>query len=73
MTPEKRADGGTKSLYGYVALFNGRRYELRAVSSYAAQLAAVEHFKPTKSKRHLVSVHLAEDTNGNTVTQTPTD
>jgi hypothetical protein len=54
--------------FGYIALFGSKRHELYAASSYAAQLAAIEFFKPSKSKRHLVSVHLAE-VGGETVTQ----
>ena len=54
--------------YGYIALYQGRRHELYAESLYAAKVAALEYFKPPKSKRHLVSVHLAE-INGETVTQ----
>jgi hypothetical protein len=45
---------------GYIAFFNDRRIEIYADTSYQAQLKAVEIFKPSKSKRHLVSVHLAE-------------
>lgn len=43
----------------YIALYRDRRYELYAATSYAAYLQAVAHFKPPKSKRHLVTVHLA--------------
>lgn len=57
-----------KPVYGYIALYGGKRHELYAASSYAAQQAAIEHFKPPKSRRHLVSVHLAE-IDGETVTQ----
>jgi hypothetical protein len=55
-------------MYGYIALYQGRRHELHADSLYAAKLAAIEYFKPPKSKQHLVTVHLAE-VNGETVTQ----
>lgn len=58
----------TVPLYGYVALFNGRRAEIYAGSQYAAYLKAVTYFKPAKSKKHLVTVHLAELPNGSTVT-----
>ena len=54
--------------YGYIALYQGRRTELYATSLYAAKMAALEFFKPPKSKRHLVSVHLVE-IDGETVTQ----
>lgn len=53
---------------GYIALYQSERYELSAASQYQAKLAALDHFKPPKSKRHLVSVHLAEK-DGETVTQ----
>lgn len=45
---------------GYIALFNGKRIEVYADTSYQALLKAREIFKPAKSKRHLVSVTLAE-------------
>lgn len=54
--------------YGYIALYRAQRYELHAPSSYEAWKLAVTHFKAPKSKRHLVTVHLAE-LNGETVTQ----
>lgn len=53
---------------GYIALYRGKRTEIYADTLYAAKLKAIEHFKPAKSKRHLVTVHLAE-INGETVTQ----
>jgi hypothetical protein len=55
-------------MYGYIALYQGRRHELHADSLYAAKQAAVAHFKAPKSKQHLVTVHLAE-VDGETVTQ----
>ena len=45
---------------GYVAFYAGRRMDIYALSSYAAQLQAIGFFNPPKSKRHLVSVTLAE-------------
>lgn len=54
--------------YGYIALYGEKRWELYASSLYAAKQAADAHFKPPKSKRHLVTVHLAE-VDGETVTQ----
>jgi hypothetical protein len=56
------------STLGYIALYRGQRYELHADSAYQAQAAAIEHFKPPKSKRHLITVHLAEK-DGQTGTQ----
>jgi len=61
-----------ETLNGYVAFFNGKRHELDAESLYAAKTAAVAHFKPTKSKAHLVSVVLAE-VGGQPVTHVATD
>lgn len=58
---------------GYIALYNGKRAELYASSLYAAKVKATEYFKPAKSKRHLVSVHLAENRDGDVVTHTPVD
>jgi hypothetical protein len=47
-------------MHGYIALYNGKQVEIHADSLYAAHLKAVEHFKPPKSKKHLVSTHLVE-------------
>jgi hypothetical protein len=56
---------------GYVAFFNGKRLEIRASSLYAAKLEAIKQFKAPKSKEHLVSVTLAELSNGQPVVHTP--
>jgi hypothetical protein len=53
---------------GYIALYGEKRFELYADTLYEAKQKALAHFKPPKSKRHLVTVHLAEK-NGETVTQ----
>ncbi len=55
---------------GYIAFFNGKQHELYADSLLDAKEKAIEHFKPAKSKRHLVSVVLAEK-NGQPVTHNP--
>jgi hypothetical protein len=55
---------------GYVAFFNGKRHELYADSLFDAKTKAVEHFKPAKSKAHMVSVVLAEK-DGKPVVHTP--
>lgn len=47
-------------LNGYVFFFGAQRHELLAASLFAAKEAAVAHFKPAKSKRHLVHGMLAE-------------
>lgn len=55
---------------GYVAFFNGKRMDIYAETLYEAKLEALEVFKPAKSKRHLVSVILAEK-DGETVVHAP--
>lgn len=47
-------------LNGYIFFFNGRRVELQAESMYSAHQKAVAHFKPAKSKAHMVHGALAE-------------
>lgn len=58
---------------GYIALFGSRQIEVYAETAYAAQLKAIELFKPARSKRHLVTVHLAEGDDGTAATQTITN
>lgn len=58
--------------YGYICLYAGKRFEVHAASAYEALQQALDHFRPPKSKRHLVSVHLAE-ADGETVTQVITN
>jgi len=60
----------TRQVFGYVCLYNGKRHELYAESHYTAGQAAEAHFKPPKSKRHMVSVMLAEK-DGQTVVHAP--
>ena len=64
--------GTDAASYGYIALYQGKRYELHAASQYAAWQAAVRHFKVKQSKAHLVTVHLAEK-DGETVTHVAVD
>lgn len=46
---------------GYKAFAHGNRTaDIYAETAYAAQLKAIELFKPPKSKRHMVHVHLCE-------------
>lgn len=66
----RAASAPKPDLYGYIALYNGKRHELYASSSARAFDAAVNHFNPPKSKRHMVSVTLAERPDGTTVTHT---
>lgn len=46
--------------YNYVAFYNGKQTTIQAESIYSAKLAAVQYFKPPKSKQHMVSVVLAD-------------
>lgn len=55
---------------GYIAFFQGKRYELYATNMFEAKDLAIAHFKPAKNKQHLVSVHLAEK-DGQEVVHTP--
>ncbi len=45
---------------GYKAFYNGKELEIYADSLYGAKLKAIEQFKPSKSKIHMVHVHLCE-------------
>ena len=54
---------------GYIALYGAKRIEIYANSAYEAKQLALDHFKPNKAKRHLVSVHLCEK-DGQQVVQT---
>ena len=46
---------------GYIAISHkGEKHEVHANTSYEAQQKAIEHFKPPKSKKHLISVYLCE-------------
>ena len=51
----------------YIAFYNGRKIEVQAETSYAAQQEAVKQFKPSKSKAHMVHVHICEREDGSTV------
>lgn len=54
----------------YIAFYNGAKTEIEAESLFAAKTKAVAFFKASKSKAHMVSVHLAEK-DGKPVTHTP--
>ena len=59
---------------GYICLWKGKRCEVEAETSYAAQQKAVETFRRTSRKKvkgYDVSVTLAEK-NGEQVTHAPT-
>ena len=44
----------------YIAFYNGRKLEILARTSYAAQARAIIEFNAPKSKHHMVQVHLAD-------------
>lgn len=55
---------------GYVCFYKGKRIEVYANGTYAAQKLAAAHFKAKKS--YDVNVILAERADGSTVEHTPT-
>lgn len=55
---------------GYIAFYKGRRTEVHADTSYAAQGKAAAFFKVPKKKEHEVTVMLAEK-DGQPVVHTP--
>jgi len=56
--------------HGYVAMYNGARVGVYATSAYAAECLARDHFKPAKSKAHMVHVLVAERPDGSPVVHT---
>lgn len=56
--------------YTYICFYASKQVELKAETSYDAQLKAVAHFKPPRSKQHLVHVLLAKR-DGKPITHTP--
>lgn len=53
--------------YGFKAFYNSCEFDVYAESLLAAKKKAIEHFKPPKSKHHMVTVVLCEK-DGQTVT-----
>lgn len=45
----------------YIAGYEGKKVGLYATSLLAAKQKAVEHFRPRKTKKHMVWVELAEE------------
>ena len=45
---------------GYIGFFNSKQHDFYAETKLAALNLAIAHFKPAKSKRHLVHVSLCE-------------
>lgn len=57
----------TEPLHTYDAGFNNKKTQVQAPSLYAAKLAAIAHFKPAKSKEHMVWVVLVQKADGEAV------
>ena len=55
---------------GYIVFYNNQKCEVFAPSLYDAKLAGIKHFKVPKSKQHLVTPVLAEQS-GEAVFHTP--
>lgn len=47
--------------FDYLCFYNGKEHLVKAASSYEAQQIAVKHFKPIKSKTHMVHVYLVKE------------
>jgi len=45
---------------GYIFYFGNKQVEITADGMYAAKLKAIAHFKPAKSKQHMVHGVLCE-------------
>ena len=45
-------------IHGYKAFFNSKEADIYAETKYKAYEKAVKFFKPSKSKEHMVHVHL---------------
>lgn len=52
---------------GYIFFYNDQRVEIDAETLYQAKLKALEHFRPPKSKAHMVHGMIAEK-NGEQIT-----
>lgn len=61
---------GTEGLNGYLGFFEQKRQGFYAKTQLEALEKAIAAFKPPKSKRHLVHVHLAELADGSKVVHT---
>lgn len=59
--------------YGYLAGYQGQTVEVWAKGQWPATQLARAHFKPPKSKAHLVWVKVAERPDGTTIIHTPVD
>lgn len=59
-----------EKLFGYICFYNGKRIEVQASSLMEAKQKALLHFKPAKSKAHMISIVLAELPDGSVVEHT---
>lgn len=63
------------NLLGYICLYRGQRVEVRAATTLAAQQAAHAQLQNKagrrRVKRHEISVHLAEESDGTPVVHRP--
>jgi hypothetical protein len=51
----------TEAMNNYIAFYNGKKMTVQAETSYKAQLKAIEMFKAPASKKHMVTVKLADN------------
>lgn len=49
-------------MFGYIAMYRGKKLEIRAESSYAAELEAARLFKTKKV--YMIDIYLCETGNG---------
>ena len=47
--------------FNYLCFYDFKEHLVKAASSYEAQKIAVKHFKPPKSKSHMVHVYLVKE------------
>jgi hypothetical protein len=50
-----------EAMNNYLAFYNGKKMSIQAETSYKAQLKAIELFKAPASKKHMVTVKLADN------------
>jgi len=50
-----------EAMNNYIAFYNGKKMPVQAETSYKAQLKAIEMFKAPASKKHMVTVKLADN------------
>ena len=50
-----------EAMNNYLAFYNGKKMTIQAETSYKAQLKAIEMFKAPASKKHMVTVKLADN------------